>query len=160
MECWFVVNTKPKKEFIVERFFQESGIPSYLPLYVKAGRPAPFFPGYAFVFFDYPGQFNLVRYGRGVKALVGNSRCPIPVDRTLIVQIKARECDGYIQLSESGEEARLGDKVEIVEGPLKGIRGIFNRELKDQDRVAVLLEYISYHAQVMIDKHKMKKVVF
>ena len=158
MECWFVLNTKPKKESIVERLFQEGGILFYLPKYLKDGRPAPFFPGYGFINFDFPGQFNIVRYTRGVKTLVGDSHCPIPVSQTLIVQIKAREQDGYVQLSEAYEETHLGDRVEIVEGPLKGIRGIFCRELKDKDRVAILLEYISYQAQVMIEKYKLKKV--
>jgi len=158
MESWFVLNTKPKKEFIVERLFQEGGILFYLPKYLKGGHPAPFFPGYGFINFDYPGQFNIVRYTRGVRALVGDRHCPIPVDRTLVVYIKAQECDGYIQLNETDEEVHLGDKVEIVEGPLKGIQGIFNRELKDKDRVAILLEHISYQAQVMIEKCKLKKV--
>jgi len=157
MECWFVLNTKPKREFIVERLFQEEGILFYLPKYLKDGRPTPFFPGYGFINFEYPGQFNIVRYTRGVKALVGDSHCPIPVCPTLIVQIKGQERDGYIQLIEAYEEVHLGDRVEIVNGPLKGIHGIFCRELKEKDRVAILLEHISYQAQVMIEKHKLKK---
>ena len=56
MECWFIANTKPKKEFIVERLFRQGGIVAYLPTYLKKGRPAPLFPGYEFVYFDYPGQ--------------------------------------------------------------------------------------------------------
>jgi len=158
VECWFIVNIKPKKESLVERLFQQKGILSYYPKYLKNGRPAPFFPGYGFVYFDYPAQFNLIKYTRGVRTVVGHSHCPIPVCSTLIVEIKARECDGYIQLSEECGEACVGDEIEITTGPLKGVRGIFSEKLKDRDRVAILLQYVSYQGKVLIEKCKLKKV--
>lgn len=158
MEAWFVISTKPKREFVVERLFQEGGIRVYFPRWLKDGRPAPFFPGYGFIFFDFPAQFKLVTYTRGVKTLVGDGRRPTPLPPPVIEEIRARECDGYVRFTEVHGEARVGDEVEIVDGPLKGIRGIFNKELKDKERVAILLRYVAYQAQVLIERSKLKKV--
>lgn len=158
MHCWFVVNTKPKKEFHVERLFQEGGIVSYLPKYLKKDKPAPFFPGYAFVFFDYNSQYHLIKFTRGVKAIVRQGAYPAPVDEALINEIRSQEREGYIELVNFYGDPNPGDEVEIMEGPLKGIRGIFSRELKDKDRVAILMRYVAYQAQVMIERCKLKKV--
>ena len=54
MERWFVLSTKPQKEFQVERLFHEGGFEAYCPRYKDAGRIRPFFSCYAFVRFSYP----------------------------------------------------------------------------------------------------------
>lgn len=159
MEAWFVMNIKPKKEFVVERLFQGSRTRVYIPRWLKDGRPAPFFPGYGFIFFDFPAQFRLVRFMRGVKALLGDGLHPIPLPPALIEEIQSRECDGFVRFTEVYDAARVGDEVEIVDGPLKGMRGIFNKELKDRERVAILLRYVAYQAQVLIKRDKLRRVV-
>jgi len=54
MPRWYVINTKPKKESQVERLFVEGGFTIYCPKYVREKRVVPFFPGYAFLRFDFP----------------------------------------------------------------------------------------------------------
>ena len=53
MESWYVVNTKPKKEFHLEKILREAGILCYLPKTREENAVKPFFPGYQFIFFDY-----------------------------------------------------------------------------------------------------------
>jgi len=84
MNSWFVLNTKPKKEFQVERLFEEGGIDFYCPRYIHETRTKPFFPGYGFIYFDYPSQYRLVKYTRGVKQVIGNQEGPIPVSDEII----------------------------------------------------------------------------
>ena len=158
MENWFVINTKPKKEFQVSRLFSEGGFEFYYPKYRQESRVKPFFPGYGFLFFDFPSQFQLVKYTRGVKRVVGNREGPIPVPETIIQQIRSREVDGLIELEKHGVEPKLGDEIEVAEGPLKGLKGIFKKELDDKDRVMILLNYVSYQGQLLIEKKKLKKV--
>lgn len=158
MERWFVLNTKPKKEFQVERLFTEGGIRIYFPKYRLESRAKPFFPGYGFIHFDYPRDFRLVKYTRGVKRIVGNDAGPIPIEETVIDQIKKRELNGYIELNKYGEQPGIGDEVVVMEGPLKGLKGIFRRELTDSERVLILLNYISYQGQLIIEKKRLKKV--
>jgi len=158
MKSWFVINTKPKKEFQVKKIFGEAGFDYYNPVYESEGKVKPFFPGYGFLYFEFPGQYQLVRFTRGVKRVVGNREGPIPIPEEVIQEIKGREVNGLIELAKYGEEPAVGDEVEIAEGPWKGLRGIFKKELSDKDRVMILLSYVSYQGQLLIEKKKLKKV--
>jgi len=159
MKNWFVLSTKPKKEFQVERLFDEGGFEFYCPKYKHDDKIKPFFSGYGFINFDHPEQYRLVKYTRGVKRIVGNEAGPIPMPEEMIQQIKAREINGYIELEKYGEEPDIGDEIEIMEGPLKGLRGIFRKELTEKERVIILLNYVSYQGQLIIEKKKLKKVL-
>ncbi len=159
MKNWFVLNTKPKKEFHVEKIFTEAGFRIYNPKYKQDERIKPFFPGYEFILFDFPEQYRLVKYTRGVKRIVGTEEGPTPIPEEVLDALKAREEDGLIELLKYGEEPELGDEIEVVEGPLKGLKGIFKKELSDADRVLILLNYVSYQGQLVIERKKLKKIL-
>ena len=159
MRNWFVLNTKPKKEGQVERLFQEAGFEIYNPKIRQDGRISPFFPGYAFLRFEYPAEYRLVKYTRGVKKVVGSLEGPIPVPDNAIAQIKAREIEGVVELEKYGEEPSVGDEIEIMEGPMKGLRGIFTKEMTQKERVLILLNYVAYQGQLIVEKKKIKKIV-
>jgi len=159
MKNWFVINTKPKKEFQVEKLFTEGGIKIYNPKYLHDNKIKAFFPGYGFIYFDFPAQYQLVRYTRGVKRVVGNKHSPTPIPEEVIHEIKSREIDGLIELYKYGEEPEVGDEIEVMEGPLKGLRGIFKKELTAKERVLILLNYVTYQGKLIIEKEKLKKVL-
>ncbi len=159
MERWFVLNTKPKKEFQVEKLFTEGGFTIYNPKYLHENRIKPFFPGYEFIHFDFPAHYQLVRYTRGVKRVVGTRGVPTPIPDEAILEIKSREANGLIEVNKYGQEPAVGDEIEVMAGPLKGLRGIFKKELTPKERVLILLSYVSYQAQLVIEKEKLKKVV-
>jgi transcription antitermination factor NusG len=157
MENWYVINTKPKKEFQVEKLFTEGGLKYYNPVYRQEDRVRPFFPGYGFLVFKFPDQYQLVKYTRGIKRVVGNREGPIPIPDEVIQQIKAREIGGLIELEKHGAMPLVGDEIEVAEGPLKGLKGIFQKEIGDKERVMILLSYVSYQGQLLIEKKKLKK---
>lgn len=159
MKAWYILNTKPKKEFHVEKIFAEAGFRIYNPKYKHDGRVKPFFTGYEFIYFNYPEHYQLVKYTRGVKKVVGTQEGPTPIQEEVLDALKAREVDGLIELLKYGEEPELGDEIEVVEGPLKGLKGIFKRELSDADRVLILLNYVSYQGQLVIERKKLKKIL-
>ena len=159
MKNWYVINTKPKKEFQVERLFTEGGIKIYNPKYLHEDRIKSFFPGYEFIFFDFPAQYQLVKYTRGVKKVVGAREIPVPIPDEVIHEIKSREVNGLIEIDKYGEKPEVGDEIEVAEGPLKGLRGVFKKELTAKERVLILLNYVTYQAQLIIEKEKLKKVV-
>ena len=70
---------------------------------------------------------------------------------------RARERDGLIVFERYGQEPAVGDEIEVVEGPLKGLRGIFRKEIGDTERVMILLNYVSYQGLLLIEKDKLKK---
>jgi transcription antitermination factor NusG len=158
MENWYIINTKPKKEFQVEKLFTEGGFKYYNPVYKQEGRVRPFFPGYGFLVFEFPDQYQLVKYTRGIKRVVGSREGPIPIPDEVIQEIKAREMGGLIELEKYGAMPRVGDEIEVAEGPLKGLKGIFQKEIGDKKRVMILLSYVSYQGQLLIEKKKLKKV--
>jgi len=155
---WFVLNTKPKKEAQVERLFEQGGFEIYSPKYRDEGRVHPFFPGYAFIRFQHPEQYKTVKYTRGVKGIVGHDAGPVPIEDEVLAQIRAREVEGYIEFAKYGLAPEVGDEIEVAGGPLKGLRGIFKKELSGQDRVLILLQYVSYQGQLLIEREKLKKV--
>jgi transcription antitermination factor NusG len=155
---WYVINTKPKKEAQVERLFEEGGFAIYCPKHVSEKRVKPFFPGYAFLSFEFPKQYQTVKYTRGVKRIVGNDAGPIPIPEDVIGSLKAREKDGLIVLEKYGQEPRVGDEIEVMEGPLRGLRGLFQKEIGDKERVMILLNYVSYQGLLLIEKGKLKRV--
>ena len=159
MKNWFVINTKPKKESQVEKLFVEGGFDIYNPKYLDNNRVKPFFPGYEFVYFDYPAHYQLVRYTRGVKRVVGIRNIPVPIPKEVILRIKAREVNGLIEIGKYGEEPEVGNEVEVAEGPLKGLKGLFKKELTDKQRVLILLNYVTYQGQLVIEKERLRKVM-
>ncbi|GAG29554.1 unnamed protein product [marine sediment metagenome] len=159
MKDWFVLNTKPKKEFQVEKLFIAGGFKIYAPKYIHENRIKPFFSGYGFIYFDYPAQYQMVKYTRGVKRIVGSQKGPIPISERIIQEIKKREINGLIELDKYGGKPEIGDEIEIMEGPLKGMRGIFKKEITEKERVLILLSYVSYQGQLIIEKKKLRKVL-
>lgn len=159
MEDWFVLNTKPKKEFQVEKLFQEGGFKVYNPKYIQDNKIFPFFSGYEFIYFNHPGEYKKVKYTRGVKRIVGNVQGPIPVQEKIIEEIKKREINGFIELDKYGSEPEAGDEVQIMEGAMKGLKGVFKKELTPKERAVVLLNYVSYQGHIIIEKKKLKKVL-
>jgi len=157
MLLWYVINTKPKKEAQVERLFTEGGFKVYCPKHLDEKRVKPFFPGYAFLAFAHPGQYQTVRYTRGVKRIVGNDDGPIPIPPEVIESLKARERDGLIVLEKYGPEPLVGDEIEVMEGPLRGLKGVFQKEIGDRERVMILLNYVSYQGLLLIEKRKLKR---
>src|SRR4030043_2365007 len=157
MPNWYVINVKPKKEFQVERLFPEGGFKYYSPVHKQDDRVRAFFPGYGFLVFDVPDQTQTVKNTRGIKRVVGNKEGPIPIPDEVIQEIRAREIGGLIELEKHGVRPQVGDEIEVAEGPLKGLRGVFQKEIDDKERVMTLLSYVSYQGQLLIEKKKLKK---
>ncbi len=155
---WYVIRTKARKEFQVEHLFGQAGFTVYNPKYRQDGAIRPFFPGYLFLKFRYPEQYRTVIYTRGVQKVVGNSSGPISIEAEIIRCLKAREKNGLIELMKYGEEPQPGDEIVVMEGPLRGLRGLFCRNLSDKERVMILLNYVAYQGSLTIEKSKIKKV--
>jgi transcription antitermination factor NusG len=159
MKRWYVINTKPKKENHVEKIFREAGFEIYNPKFRSGEHVRIFFPGYAFLRFEFPDQFRLVRFTRGVKRVVGNESGPIPIPDEAIGEIRKREVDGLIELEKYGKEPAPGDEIEVMEGPLKGLRGIFKHDMAQHERVLILLNFVSYQGRLIIERSKLRRVL-
>ena len=160
---WYVIYTKPKQEDRVEESLARASVEVFNPKlrrkrlirgkYERVIRPL--FPNYLFAKFDPSLQYHMIKYTRGVSGLVGNRGSPWPVSEDIIEIIKSRMNDeGVIVIN---PDIKVGDKVEITEGPFKGFIGIFEREMRDSERIIVLLNTIEYRASIDIEKELLRK---
>ena len=150
---WHVVHTKPRQEAIADVFLSQSGIETFYP---KIAPGKPLFTGYIFTKFDEETQQRLVKYSKGVGSIVSFGDKPALVDESLIEAMKARIKDGFVHLDPPS--FKKGEKVEIKEGPLEGVSGIFDSRVKDSDRVVILLNAIASQARMVIQAASLRKV--
>src|SRR3990172_11708772 len=98
---WFVIQTKPKKEEEATSYLSTKGLEIFSPLMenfmIRNGKIKkelkPLFPGYIFGKFVLDSDYSLVRWGRGVKKVLGFGGYPTPVSEE-VVEIIKRRADG------------------------------------------------------------------
>jgi transcriptional antiterminator RfaH len=116
----------------------------------------PLFPGYLFARFSPSKYLHLINFARGVRGVLCGSGAPLPVEEEIVRAIRSRISEnGYVHLDPphvgSLASFKAGDHVVVEAGPLKGVKGIFDRALSDKKRVLILLEAIEYQARVSVE---------
>jgi transcriptional antiterminator RfaH len=157
---WFIVNCKPKQEFAVERKLRDIGINTYLPRYIKKQKVdksridviAPLFPSYLFAQFDISSHYQMIRYTRGIKTILGSKDYLWTMDNSKVEDIKSRESDGIVLLRSRDEVFHRGDRIVIDEGDFDGWEGIFEEELPDQKRAIIMLTNVCFSSKLIIPK--------
>lgn len=148
-DLWYAVQAKPGAERIAQESLESLGLETLLPKvrrerYVQGSlRSAvrPLFPNYLFARFDAPRCSHLVRYSRGVCRVVGCGDRPVPIEETIMAELRARlDTAGIAELTERAWQP--GDRLQVEGGPFRGWSGVFERALSDHDRVVILLEAI------------------
>ncbi len=126
---WFAVQVNQRSEFRVKKALQSKGYETLLPLFRENQDESgcaptilqPLFPSYVFCCFDVIKRLPVL-VTPGVVRIVGAGRHPIPVDTS--------ELDAIRTVVESGlstrpaAHIRIGQKVRVERGPLRGIEGI------------------------------------
>jgi transcription antitermination factor NusG len=89
-------------------------------------------------------------------SLVSFNGGPCPVEDEIINLIRLQVgADGMVKM---GGELKPGDRVIIKEGPLQQLSGVFERDLTDAERVAVLLDSVSFQVRVMTERHTLERL--
>lgn len=159
---WYAVQTKSKNEVRAEVNLRRWGVETLAPTIQERTRSrrasatyrvAPLFPNYIFARFCADLLASKVRLTRGVRRVVGFGEAATPIDDQIIDLIRSRLSeDGCIRLP----EARQGDTVQIVSGPLASIAGVFEREMPARDRVVILLWTMGGDIRVHVPKTAMR----
>jgi transcriptional antiterminator RfaH len=162
---WYVIQTKPKKEEEAKSYLSMKGLEIFSPLMENflirnknlSRELRPLFPGYIFGKFALDSDYSLVRWGRGVRKVLGlGEGYPTPLSEEVIEVIRRRtDSDGIVRKSYRFE---ANDRIRIKSGPLKDLLGIFERWVSDNDRVRILLNLIGYEPAVEMHYSMIEKV--
>lgn len=155
MRDWYLISTKHGKEDLLQEKFR---LQQFEVLNPKISERkilrrklqdvvSPLFPCYLFVKFDFPSDYCLVKYTRGVKSIVGANH-PVVVPDEIITSIVEKMDGGMIKMKAA--DFVPGEKVLIKNGSFKGLEAVFEAELKGSERVSILLK--SINARVIIDR--------
>lgn len=149
MVGWYVMQSKPQKERLLNSQLSINQIESYLPLVKTRNRTGrsitkTFFPGYMFVRLDLTARgISDLNWIPGSRGLVSFGDQPASVPDHFIQQLKNKLEDLNTKQKTRMHNYRQGDIVTITTGPLEGYRAIFNQYLPDKDRVRLFLDMLS-----------------
>jgi transcriptional antiterminator RfaH len=134
MDMWFLVQTKPRQERRAVENLERQGVMSFCPVVnmgkISRGRrmvvEEVLFPGYLFVNFNqHKVSATSIRSTRGVSQFVSFSGKPVHVPEELISGLKQRVA--FEEGIDSPSLPKPGDRLEILEGPFRGLNGVFSQ---------------------------------
>ncbi len=159
---WYAVYVRSRSEKKVFKQLIEQGTDSYLPL-LKTLRQwsdrkkmveLPLFSSYVFVNIS-PKQFDYVLNVQGIVKFVNFDDKPATIPEKQIESLRLLLFSG--EKFEIGfDEFKLGEKVEVIAGPLKGFNGIL-ADYKGKKRVLLRIETINQSLFVQIRPSYLKK---
>ncbi len=149
MNKWYVMQSKPNREFFLLSQLRSNHVEAYLPL-VKTGnsngkvRNKPFFPGYLFVNVDISERgTSCLQWIPGSKGMVMFGGQPPSVPDSFIKELKNKLERLNLKKESKFSQIPEGNSVSIVNGPFEGYRAIFNAYLPERDRVRLLLKTLA-----------------
>ena len=162
---WYVIHTHLKQEGRANENLRSLGVET---LHAKlrtrrsnqfTGAPTyitqPLFPRYIFARFNAREQLPQIRFTRGVHNVVCYGESPAPVEQDIIDVIRDRSDEhGFVK---ANDELKPGDNVIVSAGPLRNLIGIFEREIKGNDPVTILLTTIEYQARLTVDRELVQR---
>ncbi len=158
---WFVVMSKPGRENDITARLNGAGYPAFNPKLNQYSKKRgqyivqPLFPLYIFVKLDIEKDFKTINYTRGVLRILGIGKNPYPINENIVLALQERCKEGDVIDAKHcfEEEMKVGDKVQITNGPLEGIEAVVSGTYNDRQRVEILFELI----KVSVDKNSLKK---
>src|SRR5262245_45739503 len=161
---WYIIQTKPHKEGWVESVLKALLPDVYLPRIVervRAGRTmqrrvSPMFPSYLFarLSIDYLGK--TVRYTYGVRDFVRFGGLAQPVAPEIVEAIRSRIGPEGVY-SPPPARFQAGQRLQINDGPLRGLDVVFEREMNGPERVAVLLAEVQLAARIILESNVLSR---
>ncbi|XKH01369.1 transcription/translation regulatory transformer protein RfaH [Marinobacter nauticus] len=156
---WYVLQHKPAQGDRALHNLQNQEVPCFYPKVevekVRAGKRVkklePLFPGYIFINLEQTDPvWAKLRSTYGVLRVVRFAGKPAPIEDAVIDQIKA----SMDKVAEQGG-IKKGQKVELEDGPFKGINAIF-QAYDGEERAIVLITFMQKQQQVTVPVSALK----
>jgi len=159
---WYAIYTKPRFEKKVAQDFEKKKLEGLLPLRsvkkVWSDRvkkvEEPLFPSYIFVHANAKERY-LALQSLGVVRMVSFGGEP--------VRIPEDQIDAVLKIVELGynpqphQYFRVGDAVEVVSGPLSGIRGNYFEE-RGKGRLAIAVDLIQQALSIEVEEGQVRRL--
>lgn len=166
MRKWYLVYSKPRQEKLAEINLERQGYRVWLPRMRVSRRRSgrwieaiePVFPRYLLIRLDAGGDnFAPIRSTRGVSGLVRIGMEPAVVPDPVVERLRGAADPASGLLLPELAELRSGDPVEIIDGPFRGLRGIFQAR-SGEERVLILLNILGQANRVKLSSHQVAAV--
>jgi transcriptional antiterminator RfaH len=155
---WYVVYSRPRAEGTALANLARQGYRVYLPRYRTTIRHArrrepvsrPLFPRYLFAGFDLAAmRWRPILSTFGVSGIVRAGDEPVPVPDPLVTALRLQEAAGLFDRMTGTRAPRIGELVRVTAGAFQEMVGRLI-ELRDQDRVVVLLELLGREVRAQL----------
>lgn len=146
---WFCLRAQPKHEHIAAtNLSRQMNLPCFSPRirFRKATRRGAvwfveaMFPGYLFAQFVYSNNHRQVQSLPGVRGLVRFGDYIATLDDATIEAL--RQHAGHEEIVTIDTSLKVGQSVQIAEGPLRGFEAVITQVLPAKERIRVLLELL------------------
>ena len=152
---WIVVRSKPRSEKVAHNELVKKNIESYLPLLKERRKWSdrkkwvefPLFSSYLFARIDIKDSIFVLQT-QGVNTIVKFGKQIAIVQNSVIKAIRLA-MEGGCQL-EPVEYFVAGNRVEVIAGPMKGVKGIVAK-LKGQNRLIIKIDAIQQALSIQIE---------
>jgi transcriptional antiterminator RfaH len=151
---WYVVLTKARSEETAQVHLNTKGIEVFypklfLPVSKSVRQIVSLFPNYLFVRIDASSpEYYQVVWCRGVKRVVSFGGMPSAVENSVVEFLREQADPRGLIVAKSN--LKVGDEVQITNGPFKGLLGIIQEPPDTKGRVKVLMGILSRHVQVEV----------
>lgn len=161
---WLVFYTKSRWEKKVEKYLRQFGFEPYLPLHKvvrqwsdrKKKLETPLFNSYIFVY-DYEHRIPDMLKVPGISWNIRHNGKPAVLRGSELEMIKRFISSGLFLETTSVADLEPGDRVKVIDGPLRGAIGYFSGPYS-QEKFYVVLATIDQAFRVSIDKKLLEKV--
>lgn len=162
---WYALHTRSHFEQKVYDGLCRKSIEAFLPRIEVMSRRKdrhkmiliPMLPGYVFVFSDLRPEEHLeIVKTAGVVRMVGFKGKPMPAKEEEISSLMI--LDGTNRTVRNRNYMKRGDRVMIMEGPLKGLIGFYVKHKGRSDKVVVSIELLKRSLAVEIEDWALEKI--
>ena len=162
MKEWIAVYTKPRHEKVVDSELKEKDIDSYLPIIRRKHRwsdrmkwvETPVFKSYLFAHINLKNYLDVLQT-RGVHHIIKFQNKIAVIPDYQIDNLKKMIDGGFDPFP--SDYFIVGDEVEVVGGPLKGIVGVVSRS-DTHDKLIIKIDAIQHAVAVQIERKYLKPI--
>ena len=161
---WYAIHTRSRFEQKVFDGLRGKSIESFLPKMLVMSRRkdrrkkilVPLLPGYVFVQTDLNNtEYLQILKTVGVVRMVGIKGRPAPAKEEEIASLMI--LDGTDRTVQNRAYMNKGDRVMIMEGPLKGLVGYYLRHKGQSDKVVVSVDLLQRSLEIEIEDWALEK---